>query len=157
MIRPMTEADRETVFEINRTTGMFIPEEISAAQEMIDFYLARPDQKEYFFVVAENEKKEVIGYLSYGPASFATGVFDLYWVAVVPSRQGQGYGRELIGWLEKKVQEERGRMIIIETSSQPKYQPTRQFYQRFGYEEVTRIADYYKPGDDRILYIKRFA
>jgi hypothetical protein len=43
---------------------------------------------------------------------------------------------------------------MVETSSQPKYERTRSFYLRLGYREVSRIPDFYKPGDDRISYVK---
>jgi hypothetical protein len=47
-------------------------------------------------------------------------------------------------------------MVLIETSSQPRYEPTRQFYLRLDYREVARVPDFYKPGDDRIIYAKSF-
>jgi len=61
-----------------------------------------------------------------------------------------------VGWLEDLVRRERGRLILIETASQATYESTRQFYLRQDYREAARIADYYKPGDDRIIYAKYF-
>jgi hypothetical protein len=45
-------------------------------------------------------------------------------------------------------------MILIETSSQPKYEKTRRFYTGLDYKEVSRIPDFYRKGDDRITYVK---
>ena len=59
-----------------------------------------------------------------------------------------------IYWLENKVQEEHGRLVLIETSSQERYQATRAFYQKTRYQDCARIADFYQPGDDRMIYVK---
>jgi hypothetical protein len=47
-----------------------------------------------------------------------------------------------------------GRLILAETSSQMKYESTRQFYLRQGYRELSRIKDYYRLGDDLIVFGK---
>ena len=49
---------------------------------------------------------------------------------------------------------ENARMIIAETSSQPKYDKARLFYERLGFMEAARIRDFYRVGDDKIIYIK---
>jgi hypothetical protein len=48
-------------------------------------------------------------------------------------------------------------MICLETSSQGGYERTRRFYDQAGYVEEARLRDFYKPGDDRITYVKRFS
>lgn len=155
MIRDMQRKDRERVLEIIVATAMFTEDEVTIAEELIDSYLGDPQQKDYHIIVIL-EGGEVKGYLCYGPTPLTVGTYDLYWMAVSPHAQGKGYGRQLVNWLESKVEEEKGRMIIIETSSQVKYEPTRQFYLRLGYQEVARIPDFYKPGDDRVIYTKSF-
>jgi ribosomal protein S18 acetylase RimI-like enzyme len=157
MVRPMKPEDRTTVLDIIRATKMFTPPEMAVARELIDIFLDQPEQGDYFMAVAEGRSGRVVGYLAYGPTSLTEGTYDLYWMAVAPDQQGSGFGTELVNWLEKKVAEEGGRMIVIETSSQPKYEPTRRFYAGLGYQEISRIPDFYKPGDDRITYIKHIA
>lgn len=154
MVRPMTPEDRETVLAIIRSTGMFTPDEMFVARELVDIYLDQPDQKDYRLAVVENGRGSIAGYLAYGPTPMTAGTYDLYWIAVSPDQQGSGYGRELVAWLEKKVAEEGGRMVLAETSSQPRYEPTRRFYAGLGYKEISRIPDFYKPGDDRITFVK---
>jgi len=154
MIRPMRPQDRAPVLEIIRTTQMFTPGEVAVAEELIDLYLNDPAQKDYGVVVVEDDRDGVAGYMTWGPTPLAEDVYDLYWMAVSPAAQGRGYGKALVRWLEDEVRRRQGRMIIIETSSQPHYHPTRQFYINLAYREVARIPDYYKPGDDRIIYTK---
>ena len=157
MIRPMRPQDKAPVLDLIRTTGMFMPGEVVVAEELIDIYLGVPEQKDYRIVVIEDEdRKGVAGYLTWGPTPMAEDAYDLYWMAVATAEQGKGRGKELVRWLEAEVRKLNGRMIIIETSSQPKYHPTRQFYIGLDYKEVARIPDFYKPGDDRVIYAKYF-
>lgn len=155
MIRFMKKEDKKKVMDIIHSTGMFTDAEIVVAEELIDRFLDVPEQKDYQVVVIEDGRHNVVGYLCYGPTDLTEGVYDIYWTAVSPECQGEGFGRAMFDWLENKIGAENGRMIIIETSSQPKYQPTRQFYLNSDCREVARIPDFYKPGDDRVIYIKR--
>ncbi len=152
----MTQEDGEAVLSLIEKTAMFTPVELSVARELIDIYLGNPQQKDYDIVVVENAEGQVVGYMAYGSTPLTEGAYDLYWMAVAPNQQGRGYGKELVLWLEKKVTDAGGRLILIETSSQPKYEGTRRFYLGLGYREVSRIRDFYRPGDDRISYAKYF-
>lgn len=156
MIRPLQPQDKAPVLDLIRATGMFTPAEVEVAEELIDICLGVPEQRDYRVVVIENERKRVAGYLTWGPTPLAEDAYDLYWMAVSPAEQGKGHGKALVRWLEAEVLKIGGRMIIIETSSQPKYHPTRQFYIDLDYKEVARIPDYYKAGDDRVIYAKYF-
>jgi ribosomal protein S18 acetylase RimI-like enzyme len=156
MIRPMQPADKQPVLTLIRATGMFTPAEVDVAEELIDIYLGVPEQPDYRVVIIENHRKDVAGYLTWGPTPLADDVYDLYWMAVAPSEQRKGLGKALVLWLEAEVRKLKGRMIIIETSSQPRYESTRQFYINLGYQEVARIPDYYREGDDRVIYAKSF-
>jgi len=154
-IRPFTLEDRSPILEILHRTRMFTPLEIEVARELIDAWLYHPEQKDYILYTAEGEGK-VTGYVCYGPTPATEGSFDLYWIAVDPLYQRSGIGKELLLFTEKRIQECNGRLIIIETSSQEKYAPTRSFYERNGYTLEARIKDFYRVGDDRLIYVKRF-
>jgi len=152
----MEARDKAPVLGLVRATGFFTDAEIGVAEELVDIYLDRPGQKDYDVVVVENDEKAVAGYMTWGPTPLAEGAYDLYWMAVAPSEQGRGRGKELVRWLEAEVGKRDGRVIIFETSSQPKYHGTRQFYIDLGYKEVARIPDFYRAGDDRVIYAKYF-
>jgi GNAT superfamily N-acetyltransferase len=152
----MQAGDKGPVLALVRATGFFTPAEVGVAEELIDIYLERPDQKDYGVVVVESDQGAPAGYMTWGPTPLAEDAYDLYWMAVAPSEQGKGRGKELVGWLEAEVGRRHGRVIIIETSSQPKYHGTRQFYIDLGYKEVARIPDFYRAGDDRVIYAKYF-
>lgn len=50
-----------------------------------------------------------------------------------------------------------GRLLVIETSSQPKFDRTRRFYARHGYAECGRVPDFYADEDGKVIYAKRLA
>lgn len=154
MIRPMRKDDRAAVRALIEATQFFRPDEIDVAEELIDVYLHTPHQKDYDIVVVETPEGRVAGYMAWGATPLTLGTYDLYWMAVAPGHQGKGYGRQLVEWLEAKVQALGGRMVIIETSSTPKYEPTRRFYLGLQYREIARLPDFYAPGDDRVIYMK---
>jgi len=85
------------------------------------------------------------------------GTYDVYWIAVDPDMQGQGIGSELLNFAEDDILRHKGRLITIYTSSQEKYTPTRDFYLKRGYDEGARIRDYYRPGDDLVVYVKQIS
>jgi len=153
-IRPITKNDRPAVLEVVHLTGVFTPEEERVAAELIDVCLTKPGQTDYITVVIENDTGAVVGYVCYGSRPMTEGVVDLYWMAVHPGKHRQGFGKALIQWLENDVREKQGRLIVIETSARDKYVTTRNFYQRLGYVENARIRDFYRPGDDLVMYCK---
>ncbi|MEK7828453.1 MAG: GNAT family N-acetyltransferase, partial [Deltaproteobacteria bacterium] len=86
---------------------------------------------------------------------FTDGVYDIYWIAIDPPWQGKKVGKMIMKHLENMLARENARMIIAETSSQPKYDKARLFYERLGFMEAARIRDFYRVGDDKIIYIKK--
>ncbi len=154
-IRNMLFEDRESVHQILTETDMFTAAEVAVAMELIDIFLKNEEQKDYIIFVAEDERKEVVGYVCYGPTPATDGTFDLYWIAVSPMMQQQGVGKKLLLFTEQEVVRQNGRMMIIETSSQPKYKPTQDFYVRNRYKVEARIKDFYRIGDDRLIFVKR--
>jgi ribosomal protein S18 acetylase RimI-like enzyme len=154
-IRPLQSADRPAVAEIVYAVGNFKPLEIDCALELVDIYLNNKDQNDYRVVVAEDEHGKVLGYTCWGPVPLTTGTFDLYWIATHPDAHGLGFGRALMLFVEERVREEKGRLLVLETSSKESYGNTVRFYFRLGYEEASRIRDFYDVGDDKLTFVKR--
>ena len=96
-----------------------------------------------------------MGYTCYGHIPGTLHGFDLYWIAVDPTRQGNGYGAALLAFTERRVLASGGQQLYVETSSIPLYAPTRAFYDHHGFILEGRLADYYAPLDDKMLYVKR--
>lgn len=153
-IRPMVHKDKSTIMDILRTIREFSTEEVTVAEELIDAYLEAPSSSGYLVFVAEVDSVAT-GYVCYGPTPLTKGTWDVYWVAVDPGGQGQGVGRALMAFTEVKIKESQGRLVIVETSGKPDYAKTRRFYNSIEYKEAGRIADFYAPGDDKLILEKR--
>jgi ribosomal protein S18 acetylase RimI-like enzyme len=153
LIRPLRAGDRQPLADIIRKTGVFTDEEVHVALELIDIVLTQPGQRDYQIFSAE-ENSKVVGYYCIGPTPMTIGTFDLYWIAVDSSVHNKGVGKQLLRHCENVICAQSGRLVIAETSSQPKYDNTRQFYIHNDYSELTRIKDYYKIGDDLVIYGK---
>jgi ribosomal protein S18 acetylase RimI-like enzyme len=153
--RSMQPKDRAVIYEILQQTDMFTIPEINVAMELIDIYLFNEDQQDYIIYVATTDQNEVAGYVCFGPTPATEGTYDLYWIAVSPDLQMKGVGKQLLAFTEQEISRLRGRMIVIETSSQQKYTPTQQFYLKNNYHMEARIKDFYRSGDDRLIFTKR--
>jgi len=153
IIRPLQAQDRQPILELLKQTGMFTERELSIALELVDTVLTTPGQQDYIIYVYEADK-EVLGYYCVGPTPATVGTFDLYWIAVTPSEHGRGIGGTLDRHAEMLIRSLGGRLILAETSSQAKYKKTHKFYLRRGYAELSRIKDYYRSGDDLVVYGK---
>ena len=152
-IRPLRPDDRPHLHRLLKETGVFTEEEVAIALELIDAVTGRPDQKDYIINVYE-ESGVALGYYCIGPTPATAATYDLYWIAVSPSLHGRGIGGQLDGHALDLIRSRGGRLVIAETSSQPKYDATRRFYLHRGYAELARIKEYYKPGDDLVVYGK---
>ena len=152
-IRELKAGDRPHLDSILRETGVFTNQEVGVALELIDIVLTKPGQEDYV-IYTGLEDDAVVGYYCAGPTPMTDGTYDLYWIAVKPSSHQKGYGKNLLGHAESLVRGRNGRLIVAETSSQPKYDNTRKFYLRNMYAEVARVKDYYKIGDDLVVYGK---
>lgn len=156
MIRSYQPKDRNAVIDLVRATGNFNTSEIAIATELIDICTEKPEQPDYFAFVYEDEAaKRVAGFLIVGPTPATIGTYDMYWIASHPDFYGRGIAQQLDLFAEEFVRGHNGYLLIAETSSQPSYDRTRAFYAKQGYLVLSRIADYYKPGDDLIVFGKR--
>jgi len=155
-IRPMDSQDKAAIMRIITATPEFKPTEVSVAEEVCDSYLRDPSGSGYHIFVAEVDSS-VAGYICYGPTPLTEGTWDIYWIAVAAQYQGHGIGSALLAFAETSITKASGRLALIETSSKPEYERTRQFYYAQGYKVVCRIPDFYAPGDDKLTLQKRLS
>lgn len=145
--------DRQAVGRLVRATRFFSEEEIGIAVELVDERLAKGDASGYFFLFAEAGNR-LIGYTCFGPIPGTAHSFDLYWIAVDPAEQGRGAGRKLMAMSERLMAERGGLRVYADTSSRPQYEPTRAFYLSCGYLQEAFLADFYAPGDGKVIFAK---
>ena len=154
-IRPLLPKDRRVLESILLRANVFTLEEINIAMDLIDLVLMDSNQKDYIIHCFVNAQDQPLGYICYGPIPMTQGTFDLYWIVVDSDFKGQGIGSRLVDFLEEEMRRLKGRMILADTSSISSYEEAHRFYQKKGFQEVARIADYYWEGNDRITYCKK--
>ena len=150
----MVAGDKPALMRILRNTPEFKPFEVAVAEEVIDAYLTDPQGTGYFTLVAEDDG-EIAGYVCYGETPCTVGTWDIYWIAVDRQKRGRGIGRVLAETAEAAIKRAGGRLAVIETSSTPLYENTRGFYLGRGFETVACIPDFYSPGDDKLILLKK--
>ncbi len=150
----LTPADRDRIRKMVESTGVFNAVELDTAVELADERLKHGPASGYHFVFAEQDGR-VVGYACYGPIALTVGSYDLYWIAVDKSIQGQGLGRKIMEKVAEIIRGEGGRNIYIETSTRPHYEATRRFYERCGCPLEATLDDFYAPGDGKAIYCKR--
>ena len=152
--RALEARDRLAISLLLHSVRNFSAGEIEVALELVDEWLAKGESSDYICWVIEEEAR-VCGYVCIGPTPLTDGTFDLYWIAVDPTAQRRGYGQELTRLAEHEARARGGRLLLIETASHDAYAHTVRFYERSGYDLVSRIADFYKKGDDKLTFAKR--
>jgi len=146
--------ERDQVVQLAREAHVFNAEEIAAVEELFDDYVAKGRASTYQFLVYRLDG-HVIGFTCYGPRSLTRGTFDLFWIGTAPGAQRRGVGHALLEAAEQAVRSTGGRLLIVETSSRPEYEPARRFYDSHGYRREALIKDFYDVGDSLVLYSKK--
>jgi len=156
VIRMTEPSDRDVILDFMRRMGMFRPDEMDVAAEVLDDALAKGPGGHYqSFVCSDAVRRSAIGWVCFGPTPCTVGTFDIYWIAVARDCQGRGVGKALMARAERLIAARGGRLAVVETNGRDEYEPTRQFYLRCGYAVGARVADFYAPGDDKVILIKR--
>jgi len=149
-------SDVAKIESLLKRTAFFSPDEEEIGVSLVQERLEKGLSCGYLFVFAEQDNN-LVGYSCYGPIPGTLDGHDLYWIAVDPDKQGKGYGSAILDETETRVVDAGGKRLYAETSSKDLYAPTRAFYERNGFFLEGRLADYYAPGDDKMLYVKRLA
>lgn len=146
--------DIESVREIVASTEFFYDFEIPVAVELVEAAVEEGDDSGYYFIFAEADGKTV-AYSCYGQIACTDAGYDLYWIVTHNDYRGMGIGKQLLDETHRVVKSRGGRYIIAETSCLDKYTPTRLFYEKNNYDRDATIKDFYMPGDDKAIYVKR--
>lgn len=147
--------DSQSIGKLLEETGFFHSYEINVATELSNLNIEKgAEGSGYHFIVA-HESEKMVGYCCYGPNLCTKSSYELYWIAVHKNYMKRGIGRKLMILAEQAVFKLGGSIIWVETSGRDIYEPTWAFYLTIGYERVAVMPDFYAPGDDKIVFMKR--
>ncbi|MDD8017770.1 MAG: GNAT family N-acetyltransferase [Bacteroidota bacterium] len=153
-VRVTERNDVEQIRSLVIATDVFSKDEIDIAVELLEIFINDPHQQDYEMFSCVEDEGRVLGYICIGPTPATTATYDLYWIAVTPDVHGKGIGSQLLKFVESHLRQKNGTLLIAETSSTAKYDNTRMFYERRGFQKLAHIKEYYKPDDDLIIYGK---
>jgi ribosomal protein S18 acetylase RimI-like enzyme len=153
-IRPIIPTDREQLLRVVHLQTNFLECEVEVAMEVIDGTF---DPLEDYRTLAAIENDDTIaGFISYGPIPLTENRYDLYWIAVDPAYGRHGIGSQLMAAMEEDLRRAGPGHIYIDTSSTEGYAKARAFYEKNGYRIASLLKDFYRDGDDRVLYLKKW-
>lgn len=153
MIRPVVPEDVPALLAMTTATAFFKPMEVDTLEGVLaDYFDHNADAGDRCFVL-EGESGP-IGFVYHAEEPMTEQTWSLWWIVVDPSVQGQGHGAGLLRFVEADATERGGRVLFIETSGLPRYEPTCRFYLKNGYVLNARLNDYYAEGDDMLVYRK---
>ncbi len=154
-IQAPRRADAHAILDVACGSGVFSDQEVAVLGELLaEHFGYGADCSGYHFLIARNAH-DLLGFACYGPRPMTQGTFDLYWLTVAPRALRQGIGAALVNRVAERLRRVRGRLLIAETSGLPAYLPAREFYNRHAFRAVATIPDFYAPGDDLVLFVRR--
>jgi ribosomal protein S18 acetylase RimI-like enzyme len=148
VIRPLDASDLPALKRVVDSTGLF-PADV--LDEMTAPFLEGLAAEEFWFTLAAPDPV-AIAYCA--PERMTSGAWNLLLIAVDRSRQGEGLGSTLMAEVERRLAEQKQRLLLVETSGLPDFERTRAFYAHRGYVPEARIRDYYRDGEDKIVFRK---
>lgn len=151
----LEESDVIGIVSILQATKVFSETEVNLAKQEIEetiLYGEEVTESKYFTI--KDSLGNLIAYASYCPIPITLECWLLDWIAVHPDEQGKGYATKLITAVEDSVRKMKGKYLFIESSSLPESEPIRLCHAKNNFNEIARLPDFYKPGDDKIIYRK---
>ncbi len=130
---------------------IFSPEDVACVEMVWHIWCEKSQENELIFLVYR-DGGQILGFICYEQRIPTVGTFDVLWLAVAQSAHGRGIGRALIRHMEEDVLARGGYLALAETSGRPDYEGTRRFYESCGYEVSGRVKDFYRRGDDMVLF-----
>jgi ribosomal protein S18 acetylase RimI-like enzyme len=157
MIRPTTPEDVPVLVVLAEASGLFQPDQLEEVREMLAEYFGGNNSDSDHFWITDDDNDEPVGVAYCAPEQMTDGTWNLQLIAVRPDRQGQGRGAALVRYVEDTLTARRARVLLVETSGLESFERTRAFYRKCGYNEEARIRDFYREGEDKIVYRKALA
>lgn len=153
-IRTAGPDDQAALLDLADATGLFQPSELEELAGMIAACFAGELGDDHDWVVVEDASEGIGGAAYYAPEMMAEAVWNLYFIGVQPDRQGRGLGATLLRHVEDDLAARGARLLLVETSGLDSFELTRRFYRKNGYDEEARIRDFYRQGEDKVIFRK---
>ncbi|WP_081608589.1 ribosomal protein S18-alanine N-acetyltransferase [Crystallibacter crystallopoietes] len=136
----MTAADVAVVEELER---QLFPLDAWPLQ-MFEDELAQPETRSYYVAVDALDRV-----IAYAGLMCIEPIADVQTIAVVPEREGQGIGTQLLTLLIEEAARRNARDVLLEVrADNPRAQ---RLYRWFGFEQIHIRPRYYRDGVDALI------
>lgn len=152
MLRETLPDETDTLCRLAAETAVFYDTEIETLRAVLDDY--HDSARDYGHICRTWHEPGPVGFVYHAPVEMTDRTWEVWWIVVDAKLQGRGIGRKIMHEVERDLTARGQRLLLIETSSLPRYEPTRQFYLRLGYAEAARIPHFYRAGDDKVIFSK---
>ena len=138
-IRAVTTSDIDGLKQVVDSSELFPSEYLD---EMISDYFDNPDMQDIWFTYIYNNKQVAIGYCV--PEKFTDGTYNLLAIGVSQDTQRKGIASQMMNYIEQRLKQNDGRILIVETSSDDAQIGARNFYKKIGYIQAAVIKTFGK-------------
>lgn len=149
-IRAVTKSDIDGLKQVVDSSELFPSEYLD---EMISDYFNNPETQDIWFTYIADNKQVAIGYCV--PEKLTDGTYNLLAIGVSQDTQRKGIASQMMNYIEQRLKQKDGRILIVETSSDDAQIGARNFYNKIGYTQATVIKDFWKDGEDKIVFWKK--
>lgn len=150
IIRPVTTADVDDLKLVLDSCELFPSDYLD---EMISDYFNNAETEDHWFTFLIDEKPVAIGYCI--PEKLTEGTYNLLAIGVSQNAQRKGVASAMMEYIEHQLKQNNGRLLLVETSSDDAQIAARKLYQKIGYKQVAVIDDFWKEGEDKIVFLKQ--
>ena len=149
-IKAVTKSDIDGLKKVVDSSELFPSEYLD---EMISDYFNNPDTQDIWFAYIDNDQQVAIGYCV--PEKLTDGTYNLLAIGVSQDAQRTGIASQMMNYIEQLLKQKDGRILIVETSSDNAQIGARNFYKKIGYTQAAVIKDFWKDGEDKIVFWKK--
>jgi ribosomal protein S18 acetylase RimI-like enzyme len=146
-VRRLEESDLGDVKRLIDSTALFPSELLDG---MAAGYLDGASDERWWVY----DEGRAVGVAYCCPERLTDATWNMLLLAVHSAEQGRGVGRRLVAAIESELASAGARLLIVETSGLPEFAATRRFYAGAGYEQEARIREFYRAGDDKVVFRK---
>jgi len=151
-IRTVEQRDLAFLQTVIDTTTLFPSEFLEG---MLADYFTNPSSHDIWLTAEVNQLPIAVAYCA--PERLTEGTYNLYLIAVHKDFRGKGIGAAIMLHIEHLLGEQNMRILLVETSGLPEFEPTRAFYDKCNYHREAIIRDFYKEGEDKVIFWKKLS
>ena len=154
-VRPVCEADEKAVLRVLSASELFSSDELPGLMDVIKghFAVTGHANEEDGGVLVVEAAGGIAAVAYYAPERMTQGTWNLYMLVVDPEQRRHRFGTMLIDAVERTLLR-RAHLLLVETIDLPAFLAARSLYLRSGFTLEARVRDFYKPGEDKLIFRK---